>query len=190
MTPVEPSASATATPPTRSDWQRVLGLLDVALELEPDARPGWLAALAPDEARLSPLLTQLLGVHAQHRTDDFMRVPAIEALGVGPSVAAAPAVPADRIGPYRLLREIGQGGMATVWLAERADGLLERQVALKLPHVSWGAASFAERMARERNILASLTHPNIARLYDAGLAADGRPFLALEYIDGQPIDSY
>ena len=68
--------------------------------------------------------------------------------------------------------------------------MLDRQVALKLPHVSWGIASFAERMARERNILASLTHPNIARLYDAGIAADGRPFLALEYVDGQPINAY
>jgi serine/threonine-protein kinase len=80
--------------------------------------------------------------------------------------------------------------MATVWLAVRADGLLDRQVALKLPHASWGGSAYADRMARERNILASLTHPNIARLYDAGIAADGRPYLALEYVDGQPIDVY
>ena len=80
--------------------------------------------------------------------------------------------------------------MASVWLAERADGLLDRRVALKLPHATWAAASLAERMARERNILATLTHPNIARLYDAGVAADGRPFLAMEYVDGKPIDVY
>ena len=80
--------------------------------------------------------------------------------------------------------------MASVWLAERADGLLDRQVALKLPHMSWGSGSLAERMARERQILASLTHPNIARLYDVGIAADGRPFLALEYVDGQPIGTH
>ena len=183
MSRAEPTAIVTA--PSRSDWRQAFGLLDTALELDPAARAGWLRSLAPGEARLSPLLEQLLGVHAERRTDDFMRVSAIEALGVG-----APAAPEALVGPYRLLREIGQGGMATVWLAERADGLLDRQVALKLPHVSWGVASFAERMARERNILASLTHPNIARLYDAGLAADGRPFLALEYVDGQPIDIY
>ncbi len=187
MSPADPAATVAA--PSRSDWQRVLGLLDVALELDPAARARWLEGLAREEARLAPLLEQLLGVHAQRPADDFMRVPAIEALGVD-APAAPPLASTDRVGPYRLLREIGQGGMATVWLAERADGLLDRQVALKLPHVSWGAASFAERMARERNILASLAHPNIARLYDAGLAADGRPFLALEYIDGQPIDSY
>ena len=106
------------------------------------------------------------------------------------ALVAPAADVATQIGPYRLLREIGRGGMASVWLAERADGLLDRQVALKLPHLSWGAASFADRMARERNILASLTHPNIARLYDAGVADDGRPFLALEHVEGESIDRH
>ena len=96
----------------------------------------------------------------------------------------------DAIRPYTLIRTIGRGAYGEVWLAERRSSLLTAQVALKLPHVSWGIASFADRMARERNILASLTHPNIARLYDAGIADDGRPFLALEYVDGQPIDAY
>ena len=91
-------------------------------------------------------------------------------------------------GRYEVISRIARGGMATVYLA--LDRRLDRQVALKLPHVSWGIASFADRMARERNILASLTHPNIARLYDAGIADDGRPFLALEYVDGQPIAAY
>ena len=93
------------------------------------------------------------------------------------------------VGPYRLLRELGVGGMGSVWLAERADGTLKRQVALKLPRASW-ARGLAERMARERDILASLEHPNIARLYDAGTDAQGRPFLALEYVEGKPIDVY
>ena len=93
------------------------------------------------------------------------------------------------VGPYRLLRELGVGGMGAVWLAERADGTLKRQVALKLPRAAW-TRGLAERMARERDILASLEHPNIARLYDAGTDAQGRPFLALEYVEGQPIDVY
>ncbi len=134
------------------------------------------------------MLKSLLQAHADVGTGDFMRAPASFAL---PTEPAPPGLAAQSlVGPYRLLREIGQGGMASVWLADRPDGLLERQVALKLPHVSWGIASFADRMARERKILASLTHPNIARLYDAGIAADGRPFLALEYVDGQPINAY
>jgi len=79
--------------------------------------------------------------------------------------------------------------MGTVWLAERSDGTLKRRVALKLPRLVWGAG-LAERLARERDIGAMLEHPNIARLYDAGVDDKGRPYLALEYIDGQPIDAY
>ncbi len=88
------------------------------------------------------------------------------------------------------MRELGTGGMGVVWLAERSDGLVNRPVALKLPHQAWHRAGLAERMARERDILATLTHPNIARLYDAGLTAEGRPFLAIEYVEGQPIDEF
>ena len=189
---------------SRQDWVEAFALLDVALELEPAGHAGWLAALRPDQARLRPLLQALLQAHAQAGSDGFLQTPAsfVVAARAGQTddaahagVAAVPAVPAEvaaqmRVGPYRLLREIGQGGMASVWLAERADGLLQRQVALKLPHMVWGESALAERMARERNILASLTHPHIARLYDAGSAADGRPYLALEYVDGLPIHTY
>src|SRR5664279_3989 len=100
------------------------------------------------------------------------------------------ALPGRQVGPYRLLRQIGEGGMASVWLAERADGLLARRIALKLPHLGWGRAALAGRIARERALLASLTHPSIARLYDAGIGDDGRPYLALEFVDGQAIDAY
>ena len=173
---------------SRRDWQQIFALLDTALELDPSQHRAWLDALPAEHARLSPMLKSLLQSHADVGTDDFMRAPATFSLA---TERAPPGLAAQSmIGPYRLLREIGQGGMASVWLADRPDGLLERQVALKLPHVSWGIASFAERMARERQILASLTHPNIARLYDAGIAADGRPYLALECVDGQPINSY
>ena len=113
-------------------------------------------------------------------------------------LAAMPSLPpsdesvahaGDRVGAYALLREIGRGGMGSVWLAARADGSFKRQVALKLPRLAWGAG-LAERMAREREIGALLEHPNIARLYDAGVDERGRPYLALEYIDGQPIDAW
>ena len=98
--------------------------------------------------------------------------------------------PGAIIGPYRLLRSIGAGGMGAVWLAERADGLFQRQVALKLPRGAWPRADLVERMARERDILAALTHANIARLYEAGITAGGRPYLALEYVEGSTIDAY
>jgi eukaryotic-like serine/threonine-protein kinase len=93
-------------------------------------------------------------------------------------------------GPYRLLRLLGRGGMAEVWLAERTDGFLKRPVALKLPYAGLRAAHFAERLHRERDILADLVHPGIARLYDAGLAEGGRPFLALEFVEGTNLSTH
>ena len=96
----------------------------------------------------------------------------------------------NAVGPYRLTGRLGRGGMSSVWIAERIDGLLKRRVAIKLPHVSWAMPEAARRMARERDLLASLEHPNIARLYDAGVGSDGRPYLALELVDGVPIDEY
>lgn len=192
MALLNPPASEAATLlASRQDWQHIFALLDAALDLDHTAQVSWLATLGPNEARLSPLLRDLLLAHAVSRPDDFMQSPAIFVLpDLAPEQAPQGLAAQALIGPYRILREIGQSGMASVWLAERADGLLDRQVAWKLPHMSWGGATFADRMARERNILASLTHPSIARLYDAGIAADGRPFLALEYVAGEPIDAY
>ena len=80
--------------------------------------------------------------------------------------------------------------MGAVWLAERADGLLKRKVALKLPLARRSPQRLAQRFARERDILGALEHPHIARLYDAGVAADGQPYLALEYVEGEPITAY
>jgi serine/threonine-protein kinase len=94
------------------------------------------------------------------------------------------------LGPYRLLREIGHGGMSSVWLAERCDGHLKRDVALKLPFAGPRHAQMAERFKRERDILATLTHPNIARLYDAGISASGQSYLAMEYVDGTTLTHY
>src|SRR5262249_49153725 len=98
--------------------------------------------------------------------------------------------PGDTIGPYRLIRELGHGGMSTVWLAERVDGALQRQVALKLPHLAMIDRRLAARMLPERELLAGLEHPNIARLYDAGIGTDGSPYLAIEYVEGEPLDTY
>jgi eukaryotic-like serine/threonine-protein kinase len=93
-------------------------------------------------------------------------------------------------GPYKLLKLIGRGGMSEVWLAERTDGFLKRPVALKLPYAGASGAHFAERLFREKDILASLVHPGIARLYDAGIIEEGRPFLALEFVEGTNLSAY
>jgi serine/threonine-protein kinase len=96
----------------------------------------------------------------------------------------------SQCGPYKLLRLIGRGGMSEVWLAERTDGFLKRLVALKLPYAGLSGTHFGERLNREKDILASLVHPGIARLYDAGVAEGGRPFLALEFVEGNNISAY
>jgi serine/threonine protein kinase len=96
----------------------------------------------------------------------------------------------QHVGPYRLIKEVGRGGMGVVWLAERADGQHSRQVALKMPLVENLNWLLAARFARERNILASLEHPSIARLYDAGVDEKTQPYIAIEYVQGVPITHY
>jgi serine/threonine-protein kinase len=91
---------------------------------------------------------------------------------------------------YRLLRELGRGGMSVVWLAERADGSLKRAVALKMPLFMLQGDAEAERFARERDALALLGHPNVARLYDAGVLPSGQPFIVLENIAGAPLNEH
>ncbi len=170
-----------------AQWATLRRLLDEALEREPLQRAAWLDSLEGPQAALVPRLRDLLEHAAGTSHLRMNTLPKVETADF-----AAPAQDAmpERIGPYRLLREIGSGGMASVWLAERTDMLQGRQVALKLPHGAWRRAGLAERMAREREILATLNHPNIARLYDAGVADDGQPYLALEYVEGDRIDAY
>lgn len=95
-----------------------------------------------------------------------------------------------RIGPYRIVRVIGSGGMGIVYLAERADESFRKQVAIKLVRQRLVDPETEKRLVGERQILANLDHPNIARLYDGGTTADGTPYLVMEYIDGAPIDHY
>ena len=104
-------------------------------------------------------------------------------------VAASGLKTGARVGPYELIRLLGAGGMAEVWLARRDDGAFNREVALKLPLLTKLRPDLEQRFARERDILASLEHPLIARLYDAGIDPKGLPYLAMEYVPGQPLTS-
>ena len=108
---------------------------------------------------------------------------------VGAEHGAIPGV-GSRVGPYVIDQLIGRGGMGTVWLAHRSDGLLNRSIALKLPHDEWGGSELLPRFARERAILSKLSHPNIAHLYDAGIGSDGRPYLAMQFVLGEPLIEY
>ncbi|HKQ15177.1 MAG TPA: protein kinase [Steroidobacteraceae bacterium] len=174
------------------DLKEVLALLQTGLELPENQREAWLAALDASKTRLKPTIAALLQKHAEHETDDFVkdlaRLTAATVPG-GATTIAPPPVAGGIVGPYRLLSPVGEGGMSSVWLAERTDGVLRRKIALKLPHW-WALSKLTERANQEREILASLEHPNIGRLYDAGITDDGRPYLALEYIEGKAIDVY
>ncbi|MEO6364417.1 MAG: serine/threonine-protein kinase, partial [Caldimonas sp.] len=179
-------------------WAAIDPLLDEALDLPPEDRAAWLAALPAAAAPHRAALARLLAAQPAIETDDFLdelpRFGVPRALAHEHTAAATGATDlalaaGGAVGPYRLLEAIGSGGMGAVWLAERSDGQPRRKVALKLPHMGW-QPGLAARLERERDILASLEHPNIARLYDAGLDAFGRPYLAMEYVAGTPIDRY
>lgn len=170
-------------------WQRLNRLLELALELEGDAREVWLDGLAEEAPEVLAVLRQLLAEQQDScsaspgalTSGDAMARMMLESLPSGDQAG-------DLMGPYRLLHVLGQGGMSTVWAAERADGGVQRRVALKIPHAEWSDRALTERLARECKVLAELNHPNIAHLYDAGTSASGRPYLALELVDGAQID--
>lgn len=176
------------------DWRALSRLLDTALSLPAAERAVWLERLDGEQEPLKGLLEELLAREDLAESGGFLAsLPQLDSLPelAGTARPLHPAAePGQLVGAYRLERMLGTGGMGSVWLAERSDGLIKRKIALKLPHVARETAGLAERLSRERNILATLQHPNIARLYDAGVASDGRPYLALEFVEGEPIDRY
>lgn len=177
------------------DWRALSRLLDTALSLPAAERAAWLQRLDAEREPLKGLLEELLARGDLAGSGGFLAsLPKLDSLpelsSARPGSMHPAAAPGQLLGAYRLERMLGTGGMGSVWLAERSDGLIKRKVALKLPHFARETAGLAERMNRERNILATLQHPNIARLYDAGVASDGRPYLALEFVEGEPIDRY
>ena len=174
-----------------ADWHRLNRLLADALELEDPARTDWLERLPEESRDLKPLLARLLaesGSAALEGTSETLR-PVVQLAGAAMAAMRREAA-GDRIGPWRLEKLLAEGGMGAVWEAQRADGVIERRAALKLPRAEWVDHGLSQRLARERAILARLQHPAIAVLYDAGLADGGRPYLALEYVDGVPIDAH
>jgi serine/threonine protein kinase/Tol biopolymer transport system component len=166
-------------------------LLDEALPLDAAGRRDWLDKLSPEYRDLAQHLREaLLPADAQAaELNSLSTLPKFGAADHEASVAASGLQPGARVGPYELIRLLGAGGMAEVWLARRADGAFSREVALKLPALTKLRADLEQRFARERDILASLEHPLIARLYDAGVDQKGLPYLAMEYVPGQPLTS-
>jgi serine/threonine protein kinase/tetratricopeptide (TPR) repeat protein len=166
-------------------------LLDQSLPLPVEARRAWLDALPGEDAPLVRTLREALLADdpATVLSGPLERPPSMP--GLDAAATRAPSRHAgERLGAYELLRLLGMGGMAEVWLARRADGAFERQVALKIPSLQGVPAEMAERFARECRILATLEYPGIARLYDAGVDVSGVPYIAMEYVQGQPLTSW
>jgi serine/threonine-protein kinase len=163
---------------------KISSLLDAALTLAPQARAAFLAQLPEADAQFKEVLHKMLALSEQD-TGMIDQLPPLDHLPEAGSLS-----PGDMVDGYRLLRELGHGGMGTVWLAERADGLIRRTVALKLPLVNMPHRTLLQRFERERAILGALSHPHIARLYDAGISKDGQPYLVMEYVEGVAITDY
>ena len=170
------------------EMARLGELLDEALTLTPDQRFVWLDSLPElDRPLLKALRESLLSDDpARAMAGALDRMPTIETTSASDGCKIDRHA-GERLGAYELLRPLGAGGMAEVWLANRADGAFERQVALKIPHLRNLPAQMTDRFARECRILAALETPNIARLYDAGIDTTGTPYIAMEFVQGEPL---
>ena len=173
-----------------TQFARLTALLDAALARPPMERDAWLADLTLRDPEAGAQVRELLASLAAAQSEGFLDTRAFIGSRFAAAIRTDDALIGRLIGPYRVQSAVGQGGMGTVWLAERADGLFQRKVALKLVHPAFAGSAVAERFARERAILAGLDHPHIARLFDAGVTGDGQPYLALEYVEGVPLTVY
>ena len=171
---------------TQEDWQRLKSLFTEAMDLPAEGRGPFMDDRCGDSPELRAELAALLEHHEQ--ATDFLEDP-VRDLGVSLSLAV-PGPMDERIGHYRLLREIDRGGMGTVYLAERADAQYEQRVAIKIIKRGMDTNEVYRRFLEERQILARLAHPNIARLLDGGVTDDGRPYFVMEFIEGVPITRY
>lgn len=170
-------------------WQRIKDLFSAAAEQPTGERRQFVAAVCPADEDLQQEVESLLEAH--ERGACFLETPlAMDCTGLLAGVPEAASWAGRSLGPYRLLRALGVGGMGTVYLAERADEAFRKQVAIKLIRPGLRSPDILQRFARERQTLADLDHPNIAKLFDGGTAEDGTPYFVMEYVDGLPIDRY
>lgn len=166
---------------------RIEAVFEEALDLPPDRRSGWLAARCGADVTLRQEVEAMLSA--------FERPDGLLDNGAAPFAPLAAMLSPDlhgqqTIGPYRIIRELGRGGMGVVYLADRNDGHYQHRVAIKLLSGGHAAGELYRRFLAERQILASLSHPNIAQLLDGGITESGVPYLVIEYVDGSPITTY
>jgi len=166
---------------TAEKFRQVRNLYDAAVEKMPEEQEAFLEEACAGDPDLLAELRAL--IEARKRRETWIDRPAMEA-------PAASRLEGRRVGPYEVLREIASGGMGMVYLARRADGAFDMRVALKILRPEAASAEVLRRFQQERQILASLAHPNIARILDGGKTDDGLPYLAMEFVEGARIDEY
>ncbi len=169
------------------DTKQALEIVDKALEISPDERSAYLDGACQDSS-LRQYVESLLGSYRQ--ADDFLREPAMITHASVLEPQSMDSWLGRRLGPYQLIEEIGQGGMGAVYLAVRADDQYQKQVAIKVVRTGFETRFAKARFRSERQILATLEHPNIARLLDGGTADDGSPYFVMELVEGIPIHEY
>jgi len=168
--------------------RKIKEVFELVWELAPDERERALAELCADDDELRAEVAGLLQAHAE--AAGFLESPPFVTGVIDDESLPSPDFTGRRIGPYELQREIGRGGMSAVYLAARVDDEYRSQVAVKLVWPSSDTEEVIRRFRQERQILADLDHPNIARLLDGGTTDDGWPYIVMEYIEGQPITTY
>ncbi len=171
---------------TPERWDQINAVFNAAVSCRPSERPAFLAVACKDDAALQDEVESLLV--ADQQAADFIEYPAVTL--VGEAGLDLDESIGRRIGAYRIVRAIGRGGMGAVYLAMRDDDAYRKEVALKLLKRGMDSEFFVSRFRQERQILAGLDHPNIARLIDGGTTDDGLPYLVMEYVEGLPIDEY
>ncbi|MDQ4123839.1 MAG: protein kinase [Acidobacteriota bacterium] len=174
---------------TPERWQQIEQVFQTALDLSAgEEREIYLKEACADDAELRGEVEKLLTLH--ERAGDFISIGAIESGELPEMTEEVDNLIGKRIGAYRLVREIGRGGMGAVYEAERADNSFQRRVAVKFIKRGMDTDLILKRFRNERQILASLNHPNIARLLDGGTTKDGLPYFVMEFIEGEPLYRY
>jgi serine/threonine protein kinase/tetratricopeptide (TPR) repeat protein len=170
-------------------WNEVKNKLQEALELDPARRPAYLAEMGAVDPDLQRELESLIAFHELTGTD-FLNAPVAQAASSLASQAEPDPLLGRRVGSYQIMGQIGAGGMGEVYRAFRADDEYKKQVAIKLVRAGQNSDFVVNRFKNERQILASLDHPNIARLLDGGTTEEGVPYFVMELIEGHPINEY
>src|SRR5687767_13236972 len=173
---------------TPERWQQVKTLFHRALERDPPERAGFIADRCAGDPDLRQEVESLLSTHED--AGDALETPVSDLGARLLNEAAPPSMVGEYAGPYRLLREVGWGGMGTIYEAVRDDDAFRKRVAIKIVRREMASQLVVSRFRHERQILAELDHPNIAALFDGGVTRDGRPYFALEFVEGQPINEY